>query len=111
MGADTPPRPHHTGHRERLRERARGAGLPTLPDYELLELFLFRSQPQGDVKPIAKALLTRFASLAAVPAASGVDMRPRVLGGTGGLDPRPPCEERPGGHGVPPGAKKNDTTK
>lgn len=67
-------KPHHTGHRERLRERARAAGLPTLPDYELLELFLFRSQPQGDVKPIAKALLTRFGSLAAVLAASVEDM-------------------------------------
>ncbi|MES2835181.1 MAG: DNA repair protein RadC [Pseudomonadota bacterium] len=74
MGADTPPKPHHTGHRERLRERARAAGLPTLPDYELLELFLFRSQPQGDVKPIAKALLTRFGSLAAVLAASVEDL-------------------------------------
>ena len=40
-----------SGHRERLRERARSAGLHHLPDYELLELFLFRSQPQGDVKP------------------------------------------------------------
>ena len=64
------PKPHHAGHRERLRDRARGAGLPHLPDYELLELFLFRSQPQGDVKPIAKALLARFGSLAAVLAAS-----------------------------------------
>jgi DNA repair protein RadC len=67
-------KPHHTGHRERLRERARAAGLPTLPDYEVLELFLFRSQPQGDVKPIAKALLTRFGSLAAVLAASVEDL-------------------------------------
>jgi len=61
---------HHLGHRERLRERARSAGLGHLPDYELLELFLFRSQPQGDVKPIAKALLNRFGSLAAVLAAT-----------------------------------------
>ena len=53
------PKPHHTGHRERLRDRARGAGIHHLPDYELLELFLFRSQPQGDVKPIAKALLAQ----------------------------------------------------
>jgi len=67
-------RPHHAGHRERLRERARGAGIHHLPDYELLELFLFRSQPQGDVKPIAKALLTRFGSLAAVLAASVEDL-------------------------------------
>ena len=67
-------KPHHTGHRERLRDRARGAGLPHLPDYELLELFLFRSQPQGDVKPIAKALLARFGSLAAVLAAPVEDL-------------------------------------
>ena len=76
---DQPPekpraKPHHAGHRERLRDRARSAGLHHLPDYELLELFLFRSQPQGDVKPIAKALLTRFGSLAAVLAASVEDL-------------------------------------
>lgn len=63
-------KPHHAGHRERLRDRARTAGLTALPDYELLELFLFRSQPQGDVKPVAKALLARFGSLSAVLAAS-----------------------------------------
>lgn len=67
-------KPHHAGHRERLRERARTAGLHHLPDYELLELFLFRSQPQGDIKPVAKALLTRFGSLAAVLAASVEDL-------------------------------------
>jgi DNA repair protein RadC len=72
-GTPRPP-PHHAGHRERLRQRARTAGLTHLPDYELLELFLFRSQPQGDVKPIAKALLTRFGSLAAVLAASVEDL-------------------------------------
>ncbi|HAC00404.1 RadC family protein [Brevundimonas naejangsanensis] len=67
-------KPHHAGHRERLRERARTAGIHHLPDYELLELFLFRSQPQGDVKPVAKALLTRFGSLTAVLAASVEDL-------------------------------------
>ncbi len=67
--------PHHAGHRERLRHRARTAGLNHLPDYELLELFLFRSQPYGDMKPIAKALLARFDnSLAAVLAASVDDL-------------------------------------
>lgn len=73
---EQPPKskPHHAGHRERLRERARTAGIHHLPDYELLELFLSRSQPQGDVKPVAKALLTRFGSLAAVLAASVEDL-------------------------------------
>jgi len=60
--------PHHLGHRERLRQRAMQA-MGALPDYELLELFLFRSLPQGDVKPLAKALLARFGALAAVLAA------------------------------------------
>src|SRR5690606_33832831 len=67
--------PHHAGHRERLRQRARVAGLESLPDYELLELFLFRSQPQGDVKPVAKALLARFGSLSALLAASVEELR------------------------------------
>jgi DNA repair protein RadC len=60
------PKPHHSGHRERLRERATAGGLSALPDYELLELFLFRSIPRGDVKPLAKQLLARFGSLAGV---------------------------------------------
>lgn len=67
-------KPHHAGHRERLRERARKGGLTALPDYELLELFLFRSQPQGDVKPLAKALLARFGSLGAILDASLEDL-------------------------------------
>jgi DNA repair protein RadC len=62
-------RPHHAGHRERLRERA-AEGLAALPDYELLELYLFRSIPQRDVKPIAKAILARFGDLSAALAAS-----------------------------------------
>lgn len=61
--------PHHLGHRERLRDRAR-ASIEALPDYELLELYLFRSIPRGDVKPLAKALLARFGGLAGVLAAS-----------------------------------------
>ena len=63
------PRPHHAGHRERLRERAAAGGLSALPDYEVLELLLFRSVPRGDVKPLAKQLLARFGSLGAVLAA------------------------------------------
>ena len=58
--------PHYHGHRERLRTRALEGGTAALPDYELLELFLFRAIPRGDVKPLAKALLTRFGSLGGV---------------------------------------------
>jgi DNA repair protein RadC len=71
---DSPSPPHQLGHRERLRERARAA-LGALPDYELLELFLFRSLPQGDVKPLAKALLARFGSLAGVLAQSAATLQ------------------------------------
>lgn len=62
-------KPHYAGHRERLRERADAGGLAALPDYELLELLLFRAIPRGDVKPLAKSLIARFGSFGAVLAA------------------------------------------
>ncbi len=62
-------KPHYHGHRERLRERFRAAGAQAVSDYELLELLLFRALPRGDVKPLAKALLAKFGSFAAVIAA------------------------------------------
>ncbi len=71
---DPSAQPHQLGHRERLRERALKS-LDAVPDYELLELFLFRTFPRGDIKPIAKALLTRFGSLGAVATASVEDLR------------------------------------
>ena len=58
--------PHYHGHRDRLRSRFQDAGADALPDYELLELLLFRSIPQRDVKPLAKALIARFGSFAEV---------------------------------------------
>jgi DNA repair protein RadC len=58
--------PHYHGHRGRLRERFREAGTDALSDYELLELLLFRAQPRGDMKPVAKALLEKFGSFAEV---------------------------------------------
>ncbi|MGZ3274822.1 MAG: RadC family protein [Caulobacteraceae bacterium] len=66
---------HYHGHRDRLRLRARRAGPASLPDYELLELFLYRSIPRSDVKPLAKALLARFGGLAGVLGASIADLR------------------------------------
>jgi DNA repair protein RadC len=63
-------RPDQLGHRERLRARAVKGGLDALPDYELLEIYLFRTFARGEVKPLAKALLARIGSLAGVFAAS-----------------------------------------
>jgi len=50
---ETQPAPHYHGHRDRLRERFRSAGADALPDYELLELVLFRTMRRGDTKPLA----------------------------------------------------------
>lgn len=61
--------PHHTGHRQRLRERFVFAGEAALQDYELLELLLFSAIPRRDVKPLAKDLLAKFGSLAEIMAA------------------------------------------
>jgi DNA repair protein RadC len=61
--------PHYFGHRERLRQRLIDAGAENLPDYELLEVMLFVSNPRGDVKPLAKEVLERFGSFAAVMSA------------------------------------------
>ncbi len=47
-------------HRKRLRERFVAGGAIAMPDYELLELILFRSLPRCDVKPLARRLLETF---------------------------------------------------
>ncbi|MCX8953105.1 MULTISPECIES: DNA repair protein RadC [unclassified Ruegeria] len=47
-------------HRKRLRERFMAGGSAAIPDYELLELVLFRSIPRQDVKPLARALMNAF---------------------------------------------------
>ena len=73
-GGETASLPDHCGHRQRLRDRARRGGIDALADYELLELFLFRSIPQRDVKPLAKALLARFGALPAVLSAPLEDL-------------------------------------
>ena len=47
-------------HRARLRARFRDGGATALPDYEMLELVLFRAIPRQDVKPLARLLLDTF---------------------------------------------------
>lgn len=58
--------PDGAGHRARLRQRLLEGGAEALADYEVLEYLLFAARPRGDTKPIAKALLARFGSLAGV---------------------------------------------
>src|SRR6202048_4424068 len=58
--------PHYSGPRERLRQRLIAAGADNLPDYELVEVILFASNPRADVKPLSKDLLDRFGGIAAL---------------------------------------------
>ncbi len=58
--------PQHLGHRERLRDRFMTGGANAIPDYELLEMVLFRAVTRGDTKPLAKTLIARFGSFAEV---------------------------------------------
>lgn len=47
-------------HRARLRDRFMQGGATAMPDYELLELVLFRAIPRQDVKPLARRLIEMF---------------------------------------------------
>lgn len=57
-------------HRKRLRERFMQDTGAAMPDYELLELILFRAIPRQDVKPLARRLIDAFGDLNGVIAAS-----------------------------------------
>ena len=60
---------HRHAHRDRLRARFTQGGADAVPDYELLEMVLYRAMPRGDTKPLAKRLLQRFGDLNHVMAA------------------------------------------
>jgi DNA repair protein RadC len=62
--------PHQFGHRQRLRDRFRQGGPEAMPDYELMELILFRAIPRRDTKPLAKAIIQHFGGFAEAIAAS-----------------------------------------
>ncbi|OAN67737.1 hypothetical protein A8B82_05835 [Sulfitobacter sp. EhC04] len=68
-------------HRQRLRARFMAGGPAAMPDYELLELVLFRAIPRRDVKPLAHALMDRFGDFNRVVSAS--EARLRDLSGIG----------------------------
>lgn len=72
--------PSAKGHRERLRQRLLSGGAEALADYEVLEYLLFAAIRQADTKPIAKALLARFGSLARV-----LDAEPAALAKAPGM--------------------------
>jgi DNA repair protein RadC len=57
-------------HRKRLRVRFLDGGADAMPDYELLELILFRAIPRQDVKPLARRLIEGFGDFPHVLAAS-----------------------------------------
>ncbi len=61
---------HFHSHRARLRERFMKGGPVGMPDYELLELLLFRAIARRDVKPLAKRLLAEFGDFNRVISAS-----------------------------------------
>lgn len=73
-GSEPPPaRPlpsYLRDHRKRLRERFLEGGAGAVPDYELLELVLFRAIPRRDVKPLARRLIEAFGDFNAVISAA-----------------------------------------
>ncbi|MEL6607350.1 MAG: DNA repair protein RadC [Pseudomonadota bacterium] len=68
-------------HRTRLRTRFMEGGSAAMPDYELLELVLFRAIPRRDVKPLARHLLDHFGDFNRVIAADAD--RLRTISGVG----------------------------
>jgi len=66
--------PHYHGHRQRLKERL-ARDPRQLLDYELLELVLGQVLARQDTKPLAKELLSRFATLRGVFAARPEELR------------------------------------
>ncbi|TCP40234.1 RadC family protein [Rhodovulum marinum] len=62
-------------HRQRLRTRFMDGGADAMPDYELLEMVLFRAIPRQDVKPLARALLERFGDFNGVLSAPTARLR------------------------------------
>lgn len=74
-------------HRARLRERFMHGGAGAMPDYELLELVLFRAVPRQDMKPLARRLLDRFGDFNRVLSAD-----PAQLEKVDGVGPAVVCE-------------------
>ena len=68
-------RDYSRAHRRRLRQKFTNAGMEALHEYEALELLLTYVIRRQDVKPRAKALLEKFASLKGILDAEIDDLR------------------------------------
>jgi len=68
------------GHRERLRKRLLAGGDDALADHEVIEYLLMTAIPRKDMKPLARALIKRFGSLAGV-----LNTDPRTLAAHPGM--------------------------
>ncbi len=73
-GGQADDKPHHLGHRDRLRTRFVEGGGEALADYELIEMLLFLGIPRKDTKPLAKDLIKHFKSYEAVLATDYDDL-------------------------------------
>lgn len=62
-GKQAKPPSYLADHRKRLRHRFLTGGAAAMPDYEILELTLFRAIPRQDVKPLARRLIETFGDL------------------------------------------------
>jgi DNA repair protein RadC len=63
-----------SGHRARLRKRLLDGGIEAIADHEIVEYLLMTAIPRRDTKPLARALIKRFGSLAGV-----LNAEPRAL--------------------------------
>jgi DNA repair protein RadC len=63
-----------SGHRARLRKRLLDGGIEAIADHEVIEYLLMTAIPRRDTKPLARALIKRFGSLAGV-----LNAEPRAL--------------------------------
>lgn len=65
---------HYLGHRKRIKDKYKSAGIKGWQDYEILELILSYSIPRKDTKIIAKSLIDKFKSLSGVLEANIADL-------------------------------------
>ncbi len=64
----------HKGHRSRIRNRYKNAGIGSFEEHEVLEMLLFYVIPQKNTNPLAHKLLDKFISLKGVFSASIPDL-------------------------------------